>query len=150
MEFKGFEEKKKTPKLGGYFGDLILWIKPNLAIEKQKRFKQYAKSRFNPETRKEDLFFDTVKAADSYLQLVADHIVGWENLTNEGKPTPFSENMRNHFFINLQDQKTGHELELRKIAKEGEPETDETEKRIATLSEYVNWFMNEIENYTKN
>jgi hypothetical protein len=149
MEFKGFEEKAETPELGGYFGDLVLIIKPNLAAEKRKRNQKYIKTTYDRDTKKEVMFYDLPEMNKDFLPLLADHIIGWRNLTENGEEIKFTESLRNHFFFNLKDEKTVHELELQK-PKEKPEDKDETEIRIATLEEYVNHFMNRIENFTKN
>lgn len=149
MEFKGFEEKAETPELGGIFGNLILILKPDLGMDRKKRATKYSELKYDSETKKNILVYNVAELQKDYLPFLADHIVGWRNMTKDGKEEKFTENWRNHFFFNLKDEKTGHELELPKPKKHPD-DKDETETRTATLEEYTNWFISKIENFTKN
>lgn len=152
MEFKGFEEKVKTPELGGVFEDLILIVKPNLMVERNKRNQKYLKSKYDPDSKKEVVYYDLISMNRDFITVIVDHIVGWENMCRDGKEEKFTEALRNHFFINLKNEKTGHELELPvpESKRKDKKDTEETEVRIATLEEYTNKFINDIENFKKN
>lgn len=144
MEFKGFEEKAETPEIGGFFDNLILICKPNLQIEQFKRREKYIKSKWSEVDKRELAVIDEAKIAKDALTIIADHIMGWKNLTRDNAELPFNQVNRNHFFFNLRDKLTGHKLELPKIDGDGK------EERTATLEEYIRWFIGEMDNFLKN